>query len=189
MTVTKIAIILSSLLFCTNIFAVEPFKPSFEYYDVQGTNYDTLWKSIEENRPNGHTSANEWQISWNFGYSYLDGVCSLYNPKVMLTMKIILPRWTDPHSGSEKMQAEWKRYLKALIAHQMGHVKNAEDAQAEVQKALDAIPGGPKCDPLGDQAKTTARSILKKYDTIEADYETKTLGGATQGATLKDVDA
>ena len=107
-------------------------------------------------------------------------------PSVSKKVVIILPKWQNPQDGNKAIQTEWKRYVKALTVHQLGHVKNASNAQKAILVMFKQFPAQPSCLQLKKKANAAAREVLNDYYAKDKDYEKASQKGLTQGAVFKE---
>jgi hypothetical protein len=96
--------------------------------------------------------------------------------RVTVAQAIELPSWTDRSSGTPAQQKEWDRFMGALSAHEDGHV--AKDV-ATWTGAHKKIAGKSEKD-----GNDTFDAISAAADTANADYDTATQHGLTQGTTI-----
>lgn len=161
---------------------------SHRHYMVYGNNYQSVSKSLKRNRPDGYNSMNEWHISWQYDFKIKDDQCHMVQPKVKRKVIFILPKLAVGQPLSQSFQKEWQRFSAALIAHQMGHAKFADQAMLAIQAAFDHFPAEKTCQQVKEKANQLARTIIDDYKVKEKAYDKETGSGFTQGAVLRDVN-
>ncbi len=95
---------------------------------------------------------------------------------ITVAQTVELPSWSDRGSGTPTQQAEWDRFAAAIATHEQGHV--AKDVAAW-SSAHTKIAGKSVAD---GNAKFDA--ISAAADKANADYDTTTQHGLTQGTNI-----
>lgn len=113
-----------------------------------------------------------------------------------LSWTVTLPTWKEFDSASAAGKAEWERFLKAVRAHEEGHVADGSKAFADAKPNGGPFEGkGDDCDPAVAVAKADAAALAKVYaeekrladavDAAGAAHDAETDHGASEGATLQ----
>ena len=87
-----------------------------------------------------------------------------------------MPVWTDRDKGTPAEQAEWDRFLKALLAHEQAHIDLDRAAFKDLHK---------KC--LGKSEEDADKEIDKAIvaaDTANDEFDTKTDHGRNNGTKI-----
>ncbi|MCU6433012.1 DUF922 domain-containing Zn-dependent protease [Undibacterium sp. Jales W-56] len=125
----------------------------------------------------------KWWVKWHFWWQQApDGRCKMRKVKVDLSGTITLPRLVGNISDAQKMQFE--QFAAALKTHELGHYNNGKQAAYAVEQAILSLPGMDDCQKLESQANNLGMQILKDYNLKDAQYDTTTHHGKTQGAWL-----
>lgn len=159
----------------------------YQYFIITGSTYSALVDAINHQAKNGHYPNNEWHISWQFTTTPQKNGCHLSSPQVEKKITVYLPRWVDQQKASPALVAEWQRYEKAVLAHQHGHIKFADQCYQAVIKALSQVPPAKTCKALEEKANAIANQVVERYQTLNATYEKETKKGKTQGVYLNPV--
>ena len=110
------------------------------YYNVSGSNLADLREQVNDNSlllPDGSQpkAATEWKLSWSETFDGTDA-CRVVAADVQSSMTVVLPRWTDPESGSISLNLHWKDFFDHLVRHEGTHVRLNLDGASNIRAAL-----------------------------------------------------
>jgi predicted secreted Zn-dependent protease len=160
---------------------VAPGGVSVSYYEIQGTDFESLLASLKDS--GGFHGKPAWKLSYNYEPKRAGKACSIQSFSTQLELSMGLPNWTPPAGTSAELQARWRRYVGALRTHQEGHFRFGRDFEAAFKKSMPVL--GDLCRRFDARVKEVFSTQLKQYQNREADYDRDTFFGATQGAVLK----
>ena len=110
------------------------FKRVWSLYDIKGRTYAELRRQLNEVGPvNPDTrkrfdARTDWNLSWDYQYSKVDGKYRLTEHTVKVTATIHFPKWVDIEQGNPLARRLWIVYLNNLKRHEEGHVELAKRA-------------------------------------------------------------
>jgi predicted secreted Zn-dependent protease len=148
------------------------------WYEVFGRTRPEILASLLRHAPEGGTGAHvaastNWQVSWSLPADDA-GNCHTDAPAtVNKDVRVELPAWRIPPTASQAEAQEWIDYVRALAAHEDGHVLRINAAAVE-------LPG----EVTGDTCEAANAAGYQALDALRAanvDYDRATLYGATQG--------
>ena len=147
------------------------------YYDVPGIDTASIIAYMQTHGvPDAHDhvigeGSTAWRISWNWIDS--SSPCETQTARVEFSGIVTLPRFESFDQMDVAHQADWNRYLNALIVHESGHIRHAYQHVSDVA----AVLHGRSCAEAGAAAQTVIKS-LGDYDAV---YDAQTRHGALQG--------
>ena len=157
-----------------------------EYYAIQGTNVSELVDAMRELQPNGHHASTSWDVQWRFRFNQNGEECQLTSFRSQGRIKIKLPRWEVPANAAPESQAQWQRYMDALMLHELGHADIGRNAVKTIQETIDGqtwVARDKKA--LAELIDKRCRAIVREYREKEIQYDKETNHGLTQGARLR----
>jgi predicted secreted Zn-dependent protease len=157
------------------------------YYSINGSTATQLRQQmnqlgpIDSNENRHYDATTKWYVRWSYRYSNTNNRCKINSINVSTEVTYTLPKWNPPQTSSALNQ-QWNRYIKALQVHESGHKDHGIAAGNEVFTTLKNLPSASSCPTLEATANNTARSIIKKYNQLDINYDAVTQHGLTQGA-------
>ncbi len=130
----------------------------------------------------GETS---WYINWKFKFKEGNGNCQIYAVKTALSVEYIMPKIPDNFTVDPNIRNSFEKYYQALLKHEQGHKSSGLHAAQEIEKKLSSINTFRNCQKLENFANKKAKSIIKKYDRHDREYDERTDHGRLEGV---DVD-
>lgn len=142
---------------------------SFDYYDVTGTDRESIRRSIDAQRVvDPHDGARVDALSnWHYGWSGRVAGCTVRDLTVDFTATVRLPRLAA--AVAPDVQRLWDGYIRALERHEAGHVRYAYDHRGDLAVAI----RGAGC---GDR-DAAAKAAIDRIDAWQLDYERRTRHG------------
>jgi predicted secreted Zn-dependent protease len=161
-------------------------SPKIAYYDVAGSNAETLGQQIKTKGPlDGHhrfAAHTDWHVEWTYRYRPTSSGCELTSVSVSLSGTILLPRWIHGSDAPDALVEKWDRYLAALRLHENGHYAHGMSAAKEIEAMAKSFHGSGDCPAVVSEFNDRAHSIIDKYKALDAAYDRETDHGRTQGA-------
>jgi predicted secreted Zn-dependent protease len=148
------------------------------WYEVVGRTRTEILESLLRHSPEAgigaHVAAStNWQVSWSLTQDD-DGNCRADQPAtVQKDVRVELPAWSVPPTASQADEQQWMAYLRALAAHESGHV-------VRINAAADAL-GSEVTGPTCDDANAAGYQALDALQAANIHYDEVTQYGATQG--------
>jgi predicted secreted Zn-dependent protease len=170
---------------------VEPLKVTrrYEQYPVSGRTVAELRRSMR-----AHAEAN-WPDPEAVGMTVatipVAGRCQEYSDggglrdaSVSLSLVVHLPDWQERDAAPAALQRSWERFLKALTAHEEGHVEISIEHATRLRNELGTLTPEPSCLELTAKFEDHAKRAQARMDQAQADYDDKTQHGIKQGCVL-----
>jgi predicted secreted Zn-dependent protease len=148
------------------------------WYEVSGRTRPEILESLLRHSPEAgigaHVAAStSWQVSWSLTQDDA-GNCRTDQPAtVQKDVRVELPAWSVPPTASQAEEQEWMAYIRALAAHESGHV-------VRINAAADAL-GSEVTGATCDDANAAGYQALDALQAANIDYDHATQYGATQG--------
>jgi predicted secreted Zn-dependent protease len=146
---------------------------TMDFYTVEGANEDEIRANMNSVRPGEEDAYTSWNFSWNAPDDG-NGSCDLNNVQVNYTISVRFPQWTPPVDASAELIQKWNNYIDALAVHESGHVQRVFPFIPDLINNIKAS----SCDTYNQ----VAQEWLNGINQSNADYDTETNHGATQGA-------
>lgn len=112
------------------------------------------------------------EASFDFGLNYAHANGSVTSVDLTVTLTILLPVWEPEEEPSRPESNEWNRFLRALRAHEDGHIDIFRREAAVTYRRLLAS----KPSKIVDKLESERRRIKRLSDA----YDTRTGHGTTQ---------
>ncbi len=150
------------------------------YYSIAGRTAGQLRAQLNVRGPTDGSGAHfdavtRWRYSWSWP-GYGTAACRLGKADVTVRVQVVFPRWTPPTGADAGLVASWRRYVRALARHELGHADFARGHRAAVLHAI----RGATC----ASAVAAAQRQLDRIRRHDLSYDASTRHGATQGATF-----
>ncbi len=158
-----------------------------QWYPVHQPSGTSLLAALNRASPireNGRTfhGNTAWDIRWSFRWDRTpSGLCEILGVETKLSVTIMLP---DLKSGTIAGQAEFQKYVRALLLHEEGHKKIAQEAAHAADQAISTLPPMSSCRMLASEAQRQGSAILDSARKAGREYDATTQHGHTQGACL-----
>jgi predicted secreted Zn-dependent protease len=114
---------------------------------------------------------------------YSDGG-ALRTATIKLSLVVNLPVWQEASQAPVALQQSWDNFSRALRAHEEGHVRIASNYAAALRKALLSLRVAESCSTLLTRAVAITHRAEARMTQAQADYDTRTMHGGTQGCVL-----
>lgn len=161
-----------------------------DYYEVRGTNVDSLLGAMQTSRPFTNNAFTEWFVDWNYEFLLKTDGCDLRSFDTRVQIRYTLPLWAGLEHASKPLQREWKRYQSAVRRHEQGQADFGVAAATEMSRLVRSKSwSAPSRKELKAQIDEACGKILKDFQAHEAAYDRETDHGRTQGARLQPVAA
>jgi predicted secreted Zn-dependent protease len=166
--------------------SVWPQDTTIHWYDIDGDDEPQLRALLDARGPldsegNRHDAYTSWYVKWHFPLAQTDEGCTTGPVTTTVRSDITLPRWRAP-AGDSPLVKKWRKYLDALSEHESGHREIGFNAAAEITDVLPRLPPQPTCDEAVASANALALQVLEQHRKRDAEYDSETRHGATQGA-------
>ena len=158
------------------------------YYPVAGRTEVQIRQSLDRStpvRPNGRPfdAYTRWDIDWQFRWAFDgDGTCRMMTVASVVRIVQTFPRLENAAALPPDLADRWERYMRALAAHEAGHVALGVDAARDIEQQLMQMGDRSSCDQLEADANSMAREIIARYALVEDRYDADTNYGERDGA-------
>ena len=160
---------------------------TMEHYTIAGSDPKDLREQMDRLGTRGvdgktfdaNTSS---RIRWDFTYHTSSDDCRIGSVLVLLEIRYLLPKWEGHASAPRTSQEAWDSYIEKLAAHERTHGDLARRAAADLEVALQNLPGKRYCEEVGKAANDLASNAVKDLQRQDAEYDERTKHGYTEGA-------
>jgi predicted secreted Zn-dependent protease len=114
---------------------------------------------------------------------YSDGG-ALDAANVRLQLTVTLPHWEERARAEPKLAKRWDHFIKALAAHEEGHVKIAIEHAHKLRAQLSSLQPQASCEPLLSKAQALGEELGATMKRVQLDFDAKTGHGTLQGCVL-----
>ncbi len=144
-------------------------------YYVGGASVDAIRKDIEANAPPNLEGAHvasftKWELQWRWKTEEKDGQCGMAQATAVLGVSMFVPKLRNQAAATASLLARWKKYEKALRAHEEGHMQIATRAAREIEATLLKMQPESTCAALQLRADEIAKGMLENYRKEDAIY-------------------
>lgn len=159
----------------------------FKYYTATHRPGSTLLTALNTSSPIRHEGKvfhgyTAWNVTWQFRWwEESDGRCRLTENHTRLAVEITLPRLNTPDAGA---RTAFDRYLNALKAHEMEHVKIGRRTAERIDRGILQLPPMASCRELETTANELGMSLIQEAIVEEKQMDQQTGHGRRQGAVL-----
>ncbi len=159
-----------------------------QYYTVYGYTANDIRVQLNKCTPlGGGTSVHyDGETTWYLNYAYdyqpdIYGQCYLTNVAVGLHVAFVYPSWQATQYTAAGVSSNWQNFLSKLDTHEQGHKSIAVQYANELYSGLQSFPHG-SCNTTPQSATSYDNNKIANLNQSEADYDTQTNHGISQGA-------
>ena len=159
----------------------------FKYYAAEHRPGSTLLAALNAGSPIRHEGKifhayTAWTVRWQFRWwEERDGRCRLTENHTRLAVEITLPKLSSTEAAA---RTAFDRYLVALRAHEMAHVRIARSAAERINRGILQLPAMASCKALEVAANNLGQRLLQEAAAEEKLMDQQTGHGSRQGAIL-----
>jgi predicted secreted Zn-dependent protease len=154
------------------------------HYEVFGSDFPSLMRSLRANGPQGFHGLAQWKIGYQYTTEQHQQNCSISSVRVRVSGAILMPRWVDASNASAELQRRWTEYYAALQKHEDGHIQHGRELAILVRQRLMGL-GAVACDRLQALAQREYDRLYGNLKTRDREYDARTNHGVTQGALFR----
>lgn len=172
-------------LFPSQVSAAPVVEIEKHYYSVQGNTTNEIRSSLNTNSPviveNTRFDAyTRWYITWKIRYSNTTTGCTISKITTHIDISHTLPQLTTDLPITIK--SKWQQYYDALLAHEKGHADIGLQAATEIESTISNLPPQKHCATIEKMADNLSKGVIKKYISLERQYDRETEYGVATGA-------
>lgn len=165
-------------------------RESVQYYPVRGNTAADLTASMASNGPRHPRGRNawgltEWQMHLHYQLEQVNGQCQLLEPRVELSLRVVLPQWRATASAASGLRRRWQQAQQQIIGHELEHRRHAHQAAAQAQHQLQQLPPADNCALLDRQAQTILRQASQMARQASLQFDLTSDYGARDGIGLQ----
>ena len=136
---------------------------------------------------NDHTvGLTEWKGQYRYWFDYKNqekSECEIYDTTYRHSVTVTLPHLVGLAEKSDDIQISWNSFSTALLEHEVGHVRIAQELLETTPAALNSI-GRVSCSGLKQTAQNRVDSAFQLVQDKSNDYDTETNSGVFQGTSF-----
>ncbi len=160
-----------------------------ETYPVTGRTAVELRRSMEQH------AASSWPDPRAVGLTEaripIEGRCQEYSDggalrdaTIALSLVVHLPAWQNSEVAPAALRRSWDKFLRALTAHEEGHVEIAIKHANALRDDLAAMKPEESCEAFMTKFQERTSAAQARMDKEQAEYDAKTEHGIKQGCVL-----
>lgn len=160
------------------------------YYAIYGNSSDEInaqmaaCTPVNDSLEGRFAASTDWSLNWAFDYAGgADGLCRVTAASVAINIGMVFPAWQQTPGASAGLATSWQRFITNLKTHENGHLQLDQSGAARLLSDLQSFPAT-SCDSIVAQATAKADSNIRALNQANADYDSATGHGETQGAVL-----
>lgn len=160
------------------------------YYTIYGHTTDEIndqmaaCTPVNDELEGRFAASTDWSLNWAFDYTGgADGLCHVTAASVSMNIGMIFPAWQQTAGTAAGVDGSWQRFIANLKTHENGHLQLDQSGATRLLADLQNFPAT-SCDTIVAQATAKADSNIRTLNQANADYDSATDHGETQGAVL-----
>jgi predicted secreted Zn-dependent protease len=154
------------------------------HYEVQGSDYVSLSRSLKANGPKGFHGLASWRITYEYTTERQQNACRIATVRLKVSGEILMPKWTDEAAAPLELQRRWNNYYSALKRHEDGHIQHGKELAQLVNERLLGL-GDVSCSQLPSLAQGAFQRLYDNLKARDREYDVRTNHGETQGALFR----
>jgi predicted secreted Zn-dependent protease len=155
-------------------------RKTVTYFSIGGKTPADLDREMAEHGPllttgRRHPGATRVTFSGKASYVAEEGRCSIGEARIVLTTKMMLPRWKNRSKADARMALLWDTLSADIKRHEDRHAEIARNHARALEKVLQALRPERDCDILKAKVAVATQQALeahdadqKRFDRIEA---------------------
>jgi predicted secreted Zn-dependent protease len=148
---------------------------STTYYQVEGTNTEDIFASIEANGPTdtvGQVGSGLTSVAWVYAWSGPPppGECSIVELTITADITVELPVHVDETSLSPDLLANWHAYVEGVAEHEQRHVDIYLQGAEQIKAALAELGPEANCDALELRIDAVWKEQQAQIDSLQESF-------------------
>ncbi len=150
---------------------------TYSYFTVEGRTLDQLEQELSVRGPQvkstgrRHPGATQMQFTTRLTYEESRGYCRVGKAAVIVTAKVILPRWNQRGRADKDVRHIWDTLSRDIKRHEESHVVIAKNHAAEIERELRKLPRNRSCEALARKASALTDRVLERHDRKQAEFD------------------
>jgi predicted secreted Zn-dependent protease len=151
-----------------------------QYYEIRGTTYPELLASIRAGGPEGWWGTAYTKITYELTTRMTPAGCAVDTVRASAASTMRLPRWSNRHEASAKLQQQWDGNYRSLELHERGHVQLSLDAARDLERAIMQTAPQASCALLQAEARKHQEALRARTRERQVAYDAETQHGLKQ---------
>jgi predicted secreted Zn-dependent protease len=177
---TRFALLVGFLAACSSAQADMIARKTVTYFSIGGKTAADLDREMSERGPllatgRRHPGATRVTFSGKASYIAEGGRCRIGEARIMLTTKMMLPRWKNRSKADARMALLWDTLSADIKRHEERHAEIARNHARTLERTLRSLRAEKSCDALKAKVAVATAEALeahdadqKRFDRIEA---------------------
>jgi predicted secreted Zn-dependent protease len=151
-------------------------RKSVVYFTITGNTAEQLEAQLARRGPRisdlgRHPGGVNIHYSGDVSYHGSGSGCSISKSRVILDVKITLPRWPDRRGASRELVALWDTLQKDISRHENHHAEIAADHAHALQATLRSLPPAGSCDAMRKIVADATKQEIKRQDFDQMQFD------------------
>jgi predicted secreted Zn-dependent protease len=151
---------------------------SYSYFTIHGKTLDEIERQLGTRGPKldatgqRHPGLTRMEFRTHVDFRRRSTSCEVAGARVALTVKVILPRWSDRGADGE-VKLVWDALSSDIRRHEEEHVKIAQAYAQDLERQLRAIGPQRNCPAVEAKVAQVRDKVLKKHDSAQDRFDEK----------------
>jgi predicted secreted Zn-dependent protease len=140
------------------------------YFSIGGNTAADIDREMMRNGPlssitgRRHPGATQIRFTGSATYVGKKGRCHIGDAKVVLSTKIMLPRWANRKKASKQLALIWDTLSADIKRHEERHAEIARNHARELEKSILSLPPQKNCTVLKDKVARISQQAMDAHD-------------------------
>lgn len=145
-------------------------RKSTTYFSIGGRTASDLDREMSRLGPLSNTTGRRHpgatQIRFNGSATFVakSGHCSIGGAKVLLSTKLMLPRWSNRRKATKEMALLWDTLASDIKRHEERHAEIARTHARELEKTILGLPSTRDCPTLKARVNRVSQEAMVAHD-------------------------
>jgi predicted secreted Zn-dependent protease len=147
------------------------------YFSISGTTAADLDREMMRRGPissvTGHRHPGATRIKFKGSATFITkgNSCRVGGAKVMLSTRLMLPRWTNRRKAGGNLALIWDTLSADIKRHEERHAEIARNHARALEKAILALPPARSCAPLKAKVDKISQQAMTAHDKDQARFD------------------
>lgn len=185
----RIMSLLASLV-CFACYSEVLLNERFTHYIIAPVEVEQIKTELRNNSPVSRENqvfhgGTEWTLVPHFRWTKERNLCRIRDVQVQLNGTYTLPKLDTEQIVTRETKARFDAYYLALVEHEKGHQDLWIGAGDKIDSILKNFEPFYDCQQMANEAKKRISKVIRDYQKLNQEYDTKTGHGRTQGAAIR----